>query len=275
MAIAFQARTELSQEEIAAWNARGYHIHEQLFSEEEVDALRAACEAVARGEYETGQAPDDLAWAKSGDPLAVLKIDNAWKASNTIKQFVTSARLGHIAAQLLNASSIRLWHDQYLFKPPQGGKVLTWHQDWAYWQMIAECETCTCWIALGDVLSEAQGPMVYLEGSHKLGLYELPETITGDDEQKPMLPEDSEMREVPVLVRAGQVAFHHGLTLHGSGKNLSQHPRKAIVSHVMSGQCTYRPGQPHMNERLMKTQPECPQPGERFRGPQFPLMWSV
>ena len=273
MAVAFQARTELREEEVAAWNERGYHIHEQLFSDDEVDTLRAACEAVARGDYETGSPPDDLAWAKTDDPLAVIKVDNAWKANNTIRDFVTSRRLGHIAAQLLGAPSIRLWHDQYLYKPPQGGKVVTWHQDWAYWQMIAECETCTCWIALGDVSSLDQGPMIYLEGSHKLGIYDLPMSITGDDEQKPRLPDGQSLREVPVIVRAGQVAFHHGLTLHGSGKNLSPNPRYAIVSHVMSGDCTYKPGQPHMNEGRMKAQPDAPAPWERFRGPQFPPMW--
>ncbi|MBI3117226.1 MAG: phytanoyl-CoA dioxygenase family protein, partial [Candidatus Hydrogenedentes bacterium] len=161
----------------------------------------------------------------------------------------------------------------YLYKPPQGGKVVTWHQDWAYWQMVAECQTCTCWIALGDVTNVDQGPMVYLEGSHKLGLYKLPEGISGDDEQKPVLPNGTRLREVPVLVKAGQVAFHHGLLLHGSGKNLSKQPRYAIVSHVISGECTYKPGQPQMNETMMQQQPECPAPGEKFRGPQFPQMW--
>lgn len=275
MAVAFAARTELRPGEVEAWNERGYHIHDQVFSEEEVELLRSACEEVAEGRYETATPPDDLAWAKRNDPLAVIKVDNAWKANRTIQRYVTSPRIGHIAAQLLGAPSIRLWHDQYLYKPPQGGRVVTWHQDWAYWQMIAECQTCTCWIALGDVTSMEQGPMVYLEGSHKLGIYELPMSITGDDECKPALPEGMKLREVPVLVRAGQVAFHHGLTLHGSGRNLSDQPRYAIVSHVMSGECTYRPGQTHMNERVMKQQPECPLPGEKFGGPQFPLLWPA
>jgi len=47
--------------------------------------------------------------------------------------------------------------------------------------------------------------------------------------------------------------------------------RRAIVSHVMSGECTYRPGQVHMNEWMMVRYPEHPAPGEKFRGPQFRL----
>ena len=34
--------------------------------------------------------------------------------------------------------------------------------------------------------------------------------------------------------------------------------RRAIVSHVMSSECTYRPGQEHMNDWMMKRQPDAP-----------------
>lgn len=273
MAVEISFRTVLREEEVAAFAAKGYHIHDVLFSQEEVARVREACVAVSHGTYETGSPPDHVGWRPGDDPLAVIKLDNCWKANAAIRAMVTSSRLGHVAAQLIGAPEIRLWHDQYLYKPPQGGKVVTWHQDWAYWQMIAESKTVTCWIALGDVLSIDQGPMMYLEGSHHLGLYPLPEVISGDDEMKPSLPDGKPMREAPVLVRAGQVAFHHGLTLHGSGKNLSDAPRYAIVSHVMSGECTYKPGQHHMNEDEMKKHTGYPAPGERFRGGQFPVLW--
>jgi len=269
---AFQPRTELTGSEVAAFAERGFHVHGQLFSDSEVAVIREACIAVCdRQEFETGIPPDGIYWRPGDDPLAVRKIDNAWKANRTIARAVTDPRLGRIAAQLIGAPGIRLWHDQYLYKPPRGGKVVTWHQDWAYWQMVAECRTVTCWIALSDVAADS-GPMVYLEGSHKLGLHPLPEGISGDDEQKPRL--DGElMHEHALVIPAGHVGFHHGLTLHGSGKNTSETPRYALVSHVISTECTYKPGQHHRNDDQMKAQPDCPQPGEPFRGPQFPLMW--
>jgi len=270
-----QFRTELTPEELRAWEERGFHIHEPLFSPAEVAAIRDACQEVTQERYETACPPDVVHWRPGDDPLAVIKLDNCWKANRCIAEAVTSPRLGQIAAQLVGASEIRLWHDQYLHKPPRGGRVVTWHQDWAYWQMIAECRTCTCWIALTDVSTLEQGPMVYLEGSHTLGLHELPPDISGEDERKPRLPEGMSLREVPVFVRAGQVAFHHGLTLHGSGINQSDAPREALVSHVMAGDCTYRPGQHHMNEDKMHEQSGGPQPGQTFRGPQFPHMWPI
>ena len=265
--------TKLTPEQIALFDERGYHIHGKLFDDAEIEAVRAACDRVGEGEYETEVPPDDLG-GNVRNGKAVQKIDNVWKANQTVARMVTSPKIGHVAAQLIQAPSIRLWHDQYLRKPPHGGQVVTYHQDWAYWQMIGECQTVTCWIALSDVHAES-GPMIYMEGSHKFGLFPLPKGISGDDVQMPPLPESYVPKPVPLIIQAGCVGFHHGLLLHDSEKNFSDADRFAIVSHVLSGECTYRPGQGHVNETMMQRQPDCPQPGEAFRGPQFPPMWPA
>jgi len=268
------AATELTAAEIAAFQMRGFHLHGKVFSDAEVAELLGACERVCNREYETGIEPDSRCWNPGDSELAVRKIDNGWKANRTVRKFATSERLGRIAAQLIGAPSIRLFHDQYLHKPARGGKVVTWHQDWAYWQMIDQPRTVTCWIALDDVYADS-GPMMFLEGSHKLGLHSLPMGITGDDEQKPRLPDGLNLKEVPVIIKKGCVSFHHGLTLHGSAKNTGNTPRRALVAHVMSGESRYRPSQPHICERMMKLQANCPQPGELLAGPQFPPLWPV
>ena len=267
-----QASTYIGPDALNLFQNRGYHIHGRLFSPEEIDALTAACEGVCQGTYETGRPPDSIYWRPGMEATAIRKIDNCWKANQTIFKAVTSERLGHVAAQLLGAPSIRLWHDQLSYKPGNGGKVITWHQDWMYWQMISEPKTITCWIALDDVEPES-GPMVYLEGSHKLGLQPKPSRISGDDPQKPTVSGGPPLKEVPILIQSGQVVFHHGLMLHGSYKNWSLKARRAMVSHVMSGECTYRHVGRHICEKMMKTYSEYPGPGEPFRGPQFPQMW--
>ncbi|MCZ7648904.1 MAG: phytanoyl-CoA dioxygenase family protein [Planctomycetota bacterium] len=267
------ASTELSPAELAAWKKDGFHVHGKLFDDAELEVLRAACEGVIDGRHETGSPPDGSYWRQASHPLAVRKFDNAWKADRTIEACVTSERLGRICAQLLGAPGIRLWHDQIAYKPPGGGHVVTWHQDWAYWQVVAECETVTCWIALDDVTAD-QGPMVFMAGSHRLGLFELPRHISGNNEEKPDLPEELGLREVPALLKAGEVSFHHGKTLHGSGMNHSPRWRKGLVSHAISSACTYRlHPRGHPNETWMKRCAEYPQPGESWRGPQFPMLW--
>ena len=267
-------RTKLSENEISAFNEKGYHIHDPLFSDAEIVEIRQACFEVCAGTYETGIEPDERFWNPGDDPLAMHKIDNCWKSNRTILAAVTSPRLGHIAAQLIGVSEMRLWHDQLSWKPANGGKVATWHQDWAYWQMIRECKTMSCWIALNDVTIDG-GPMIYLEGSHKTGLIPKPKVISGEDEMYPDLPELKGLREVPVIIPAGAVGFHHGLTFHGSGKNQSTHDRVALVSHMLSGSCTYRPMDEHIVERKMRDYDEYPKDGDLFRGPQFPLVWEA
>jgi ectoine hydroxylase-related dioxygenase (phytanoyl-CoA dioxygenase family) len=267
------ARTTLTVSQVALFGTRGYHLQPAVFSGAEVDLINAAADRVIAQQYDRG-VPPDCCSGRDHDPLAVIKIDNAWKADSTLAAAALSPRLGHVAAQLIGAPGIRLWHDQLLDKPAHGGRVITYHQDWAYWQMIAECQTVTCWIALDDVRPDS-GPMVFLEGTHTLGVWPLPEGITGDNPQKPPLPANFETREVPVIIPRGSVSFHHGLLLHGSDRNFSASRRRAFVSHVMSTACTYRPGQYHQNEDWMKAHAEYPQPGETFRGPQFPVLWPA
>ena len=264
----------LSDEELRLFSERGYHLHGRLFSVHEVAAINEACEKVLQGSCDTLVPPDDIYWHPGDSPQAMRKIDNAWKANRIIAATVTNEKLGHIAAQLLGAPGIRLWQDQISFKPGNGGKTVTWHQDWAYWQMIAECQTITCWIALDDVTPES-GPMVFLEGSQKLWLNQRPATISGDDQQKPVFPDGARMNEVAVIIPAGCVSFHHGLMLHGSDINRSSKPRRALVSHVMSDLCTYRERNEHVNERAMRRYAEYPMNGDRFHGPQFQLIFPA
>lgn len=258
----------VSNAAIAAFERNGFHLQEGVFSREEVGRIKAACEAVMREEYENGTPPDWPGWHPGDDPKSVRKLDNCWKANATIKRAVCDIRVGAIAAALIGAQAMRLFHDQFLFKPARGGKVVTWHQDWAYWQCIDQPRTVTCWIALEDVKPDG-GPMLYMRGSHKLPVSDVPQVISGDDELRPEFLKGYE--EVPVLLKAGGVAFHHGLLFHGSGKNMSDLDRVAIVSHQMADDCRYRHHpQSHLALKKMKEYAEYPKPGERFCGPQFP-----
>jgi hypothetical protein len=63
--------------------------------------------------------------------------------------------------------------------------------------------------------------------------------------------------------------------LHGSDINRTGVPRRALVSHVISGECTYRPLKEHINERAMQRYGDYPGAGEVFRGPQFPQIWPA
>jgi ectoine hydroxylase-related dioxygenase (phytanoyl-CoA dioxygenase family) len=46
------------------------------------------------------------------------------------------------------------------------------------------------------------------------------------------VPVGQEWAEAPVLLPAGGASFHHCLTLHGSGPNLSGRPRRSFAIHL-------------------------------------------
>jgi len=70
---------------------------------------------------------------------------------------------------------------------------------------------------------------------------------------------------------AGAVSFHHCLTIHGSGPNVSGRPRRSIVVHLMPEGTRYRAGSPndnHSSVRLLGGRD-----GDPFAGPFFPLVY--
>ena len=50
-----------------------------------------------------------------------------------------------------------------------------------------------------------------------------------------------EWRDKPTILRAGQAAFHHSLTVHGSGPNTLAAPRLALAIHMQPADCASCP----------------------------------
>ena len=57
---------------------------------------------------------------------AFLQIMNLWTKSPEVKQFVFGKRLARIAAELMGATGVRIYHDQALYKEAGGG-ITPWH----------------------------------------------------------------------------------------------------------------------------------------------------
>ena len=105
---------------------------------------------------------------------------------------------------------------------------------------------CTAWIALQDT-DLRNGGMRTIVGSHKWGLLEDSNTfghkdLDGLQARFASQEISGEWLDEPCIMQAGQVSFHHALTLHGSGPNLTWEPRMCLISHMMPGGTTYVPG---------------------------------
>lgn len=197
-------------------------------------------DAIRRGEYETGIPPQPSFWKPGDDPQKLCKIEMPQIVSRAIMELVSHPAIGEIAASLTGAKMVQVWWVQLLMKPAATGEgksspSVGWHQDRQYWKAWEEgSELFTAWAALTDVTEEA-GPMKFLRGSHRWGLLDQGNFYEANHEaQRQMIrvPEGQAWDEVAALLPPGGVSFHHNLTFHGSGPNVSGKPRRSFAIHM-------------------------------------------
>ena len=220
----------------------GYAVHSApVLSPEEVAAAVEGQEAICRGEYETGRAPQPSPWKPGDDPKKLVKIEMPQMANRAVLQTIGHSEVGRLAAEITGAKAVQVWWVQMLIKPsvPADEPAATnigWHQDRHYWRVWEEgSELLTAWIALTDV-TERCGPMRFVRGSRRWGLVEGAGNFHGQDHEAQRegiaLPEGAVWEESSALMSAGGVSFHHHLTLHASGRNLSGSPRRSFAVHM-------------------------------------------
>ena len=139
------------------------------------------------------------------------------------------------AARLAGSESIRLWHDQLLYKPvdaPGTTANVGWHTDRQYWLTCSSVEMLTAWVGFHDV-DEVGGSVSVLDGTH---LWDMSGLDFYDQNLEHLERELRRSGRVfdrrPMTVRRGQVSFHDCRTVHGSGPNYSSAPRRSLAIHL-------------------------------------------
>ena len=114
-----------------------------------------------------------------------------------------------------------------------------------------------------------------IPGSHKLGLID--DLIGGFfegnlSETRKRLDAELDLQEdVPLELKAGQVSFHHSLTVHASGPNTTALPRLVLAPAYIADGTYYRAeGQPPCPHSLFLGDDR--QHGTPFAGELFPLL---
>jgi ectoine hydroxylase-related dioxygenase (phytanoyl-CoA dioxygenase family) len=208
-----------------------------LLPTEEMPALAAAVdEAVARRKaLDTRSLSEKTLYEQS-----FIQCQYLWEDSPGVRPLMFHPKLGAAVGALLGASTVRLWHDQALYKEA-GGRETDAHQDHAYWP-IAEGDTVTAWIPLTEV-DDATGCMGYVPGSH------LGDLAFVDIFRKPGSGAELVTRQAvePVFVpcRPGDVIFHHGRTVHLAKPNASERTRRAYTAIYFKDGCTRGSNRPH------------------------------
>ena len=267
---------DLNDQLIKEFNLNGFLILDKFIDVKYINELKDKFEPLFKGKFETGIDPDEWNWKYGKDPEDVTRqICNAWKSDNLIKKFVCHENIGKCCSILMNWDGAKLIQDNLLWKPP-GGKTLGYHQDAAYDDWIIPQTMATCWMSLDDT-SKKTGTLEYVKGSHKWGLQPPKGEFHSPKDYKEQLnifakKNNKDIEIVYVDVPAGGVSFHHGYTWHGSGTNITQDHRRAIVSHCIPSNAKFHPtnegGTAKIYKKYKKKNSDILD--EKF----FPLLWK-
>jgi ectoine hydroxylase-related dioxygenase (phytanoyl-CoA dioxygenase family) len=205
---------------VAAFGRDGFVVVPDLVTPDELARFgRAVDDGVARRSAHDGRTLAE----KSRYEQSFIQCQNLWEDCPGVRPLTFHPAVTAVAARLLGAAAIRVWHDQALYKEA-GARETDAHQDQPYWP-IAEANTITAWIPFDGSTTE-NGAMAYLPGSHRLGLHTFVNIFTGPPTDVLATDELRQIEPVVVEVPAGAVAFHHGLTFHLAGANHTHRTRR-------------------------------------------------
>lgn len=262
---------KLSEEQISFFKENGFLAGVKMLDNAQINFLRNELAEIADVNHPGHKYYYEFHSNESTDPSTILfHALGAWRIGPGFHDVLWNPRFLVAASQLLGDVPVRFWHDQLFWKPAKKGGVVAWHQDYSYWTRTKPVAHLTCWCGLDDATKE-NGCLQYIAGSHRWGLLPKP-ALAGEiqgikdflnDEQKKQFdnPKYAE-------VKAGEAIFHHSLTLHGSGENKSDKPRRAFVINVFADGVTS-----DSNEPLLEGVPVV-EKGKKMEGQFFPLLYS-
>lgn len=236
------------EEDVARYERDGWFIAPPVLPHALLDSVRAAIEL-----YHTGARDRSLPrrarfsdW-RPGDPEGVRNNEFCSLQSDGVRQLVEHPAIGAIAARLARSPAVRLFDDQAIYKPAARGDVGTtavgWHTDHSYWSTCTSQSMLTAWIPLHDSPVE-NGTLYVVTGSH---LWPECEHLRGfndpDLEGIAQRMGRSVPKELitPMVLKKGQVSFHHMRALHASAPNRQATPRFAVAVHMQDASNAWEP----------------------------------
>ena len=255
----------LTQEQLDFYNENGYIKLKHALSPELLENYRRIItERVAELSADKVPMEQRTTYGK-----AFLQIMNLWTRSAGVKEFVFGKRLARIAAELMGATGVRIYHDQALYKEPGGG-ITPWHADQYYWPVSSE-KMVTAWIPLQETPGE-MGPLAFCEKSHR---FQIGRDLEISDESEMTLKHAlNTFRLEEGAFDLGDVSFHAGWTFHRAGANTTDRPREVMTIIYMDEDI--RLVSPRNKNQIADIERWCPgvQIGEVVASPLNPVIYS-
>ena len=146
-----------------------------------------------------------------------------WSRLPAIEKFIRESGVAAIAAELMGATTVRLYHDHVLVKEPGTRQRTPWHQDQPYYNVEGR-QNASMWLPVDPV--PRASTLEFVAGSHR-GEWYMPRSFL--DDQAKWFPAGS-LTELPDIdgrpddftilgweLEPGDAVFFHMLTLHAAG----------------------------------------------------------
>lgn len=287
-----------TSEDIDFYQRHGWYISKQLFSDEVIDDLRQGIERFYAGDRDA-RLPIQLQpledWQPGSDRKGVRINEFLVQQNQQAFELSRNPILGAISALLTGSLQIRLFSSSLYYKPPKDPAIdptsditrIGWHHDRGYWKTCTSENMISAWIPLHDC-DEDMGTLTMIDGSHRWHSSTpsnqwFAHFANSDPKQQTEVlvrhAKGKRIQAVPMVLRKGQVSFHHCLTFHGSPPNLSDRPRIALSFHMQDRENRYRQHwkengelQVHNNDRLCR---KLPDGTPDYTDPVFcPVLWE-
>lgn len=206
----------MTSDQVSTYEKKGYVTLPRFFSEAELTPIR---DYLAAHEGAT--------WTqKNDDPLR-----EAHNHQRAFFEFCTMPRLLDAVEQLIGPDIVLLYSHVINKKP--GGLPVSWHQDGPYWPRVEPKVAATAWVALDDA-DPGNGCMQVIPGTHAgcvdLGQKPSDHADLIQDKALELPPEVvDESKAENVILKRGDVSFHHSYLVHGSPANHSDRRRAALT----------------------------------------------
>ena len=202
-----------------------------------------------------------------------------WQRIPEYRDLIFGSGAASAAAQLMNASTVRLHHDHLLVKEPGTRQRTPWHQDQPYYNIDGQM-SASMWFPIDPVPLESS--LEFIAGSHR-GPWRMPRTFL--DNQARWFPEgsleelpdiDADRDAFPIITWAlepGDVIFFHMLALHGAPGVSGMHRRRVLSVRFIGDDIRHAP-------RPWRTSPHFPglteelPAGAEMDHSLFPILWT-
>ncbi|MEW4531231.1 phytanoyl-CoA dioxygenase family protein [Maioricimonas sp. JC845] len=210
----------LSLEQVEGYNRDGYVKPIRIFSQEEIDDIRAYFDALL-----------EQVIAAGGDSYS---ISTAHLKYGRVYDLLTNERIVAVVKDLLGDDVVG-WGSHFFCKMPHDGKSVAWHQDASYWP-LTPTRAVTVWLAIDDADTE-NACMRFIRGSHHYGHMTYRPSSSTEHNVLNQTIDNVEQYGEPVddELKAGEISVHSDLLLHGSDANESDRRRCGLTLRYAAG----------------------------------------